>query len=241
MNLHCNKEFSHRIKANEVAVRHARAREQMQTEQYRYCSMEISEKEMKHNNNEKHQQVATFCCSHLKQLCVSFEKELNSHPVLYNDSFNVKTLLINFGVDKCRNGFMYSLPLCTREKYNNSAKRRRLIASAKAPAIESSHNLNVLLEPIKPELKLLKDNASILKIKSECGYSCAIITCDIQYKYQLDNEWSLRNKILTTTSPSTMKKQRYINVKRIGIWYSVISARYIFSMRTLKILEVYFS
>ena len=103
----------------------------------------------------------------------------------YNKSiFGRETSIINIGMDKWADGLMYSALLCTKATKNNSPKRRRPIAFAERPAIESVYNVSKLLEPMMNELLLLKDNSSALLI----GNECAIITCFTDNKYGLD-QW----------------------------------------------------
>ena len=119
---------------------------------------------------------------------------------------NRKTLIVNLGVDKWAGGFMYSMLLCCRSTHNNSAKRRRPLAYAEKPAVDSSNNIAILLNPIKTDLSLLQDNACILKIKCPNGHSCAISSCYAKNKSVLDDEWRLNNLVTTNTQPKTMRE-----------------------------------
>ena len=69
-----------------------------------------------------------------------------------------KTLIANFGMYKLNNGVLCSMLLCTRKINNNSAIRRRPIAFAHAPAMESTGNIAKSSEPIMQNLSLMKDN-----------------------------------------------------------------------------------
>ena len=107
-------------------------------------SMEISVAESKHNDDEPFLDVGTFRCNPFEQLRVTLHVELQTHKVYFPTLMGKKILLMNMGLDKCYDGLMYSMLLCTRKNGNDSAVRRRPVAFADEPAIESTPNLESL-------------------------------------------------------------------------------------------------
>ena len=101
---------------------------------------------------------------------------------------------------------MHSLLLCIEETKNNSAKRRRPVAYAEANATESNHNIKTLLSPYISEVKLLKDNCSVLVIQKGDEYRCCVLTCNIDQKYELDDMWRVRNNLSYFHQPKSAKE-----------------------------------
>lgn len=123
-----------------------------------------------------------------EQICSTFEKTLNAGSVRLRDVLGQKTLVVNFGADKCEDGTMFSILLCTQIKGNNSPLRRRPVAFILKPATDSTANLKRLLTPIKSALKLLKDNSSIFTIRIGKEYACTILSCYQDVKDELDGK-----------------------------------------------------
>ena len=79
---------------------------------------------------------------------------MNEHGAMLRKMYGYPDLLVNLCMDEWEDGLMYSALLCTLNKNNNSAIRRRSIAFAEKPAIESTYNIQKLL-----------DDACILKLE----------------------------------------------------------------------------
>ena len=177
-----NKLFGHRTTESEHVIRQAIRAEQLESEMYRKCYLEISDKEMKHNNGCKFKWMNTYYCDPTELICITLNKELITNGVICRTINGKNTLIVHMGMDKWAEGLMYSALLCTKTTNNNSPKRRRPVAFADPPAIESYHNVNKLLEPIRDELTLLKDNSCVFRI----GNDCAILKCAMNKKMDLD-------------------------------------------------------
>ena len=111
-------------------------------------------------------------------------------------------MLVNSGVDKWKDGLMYSLLCC--DAVNSSAVRRTPFAYADSPAIESTYNLEELLAPIYDQLSLIKDNSSILQIKIKDKHHCAILHCSAENKINMDRWWRSQTGTRLWDQPESM-------------------------------------
>ena len=204
-----NKLFGHQTTVSESVIRQAIRDEQLETELYRVCKLEISEAESKYNYGCKYKNIYTFGCDPTEQICVSFAKELETTGVTLRTVFGLPTLIVNMGSDKWADGVMYSALLCTKLRKNNSPKRRRPVAFAEAPAIESTYNIEKLLQPYITDLMLLKDNACILRI----GNNCAVVTCSWDQKNQMDDWWRHKSRVGLVEFPKTMMEAEELRRK----------------------------
>ena len=204
--------IGYRTTEGETVIRQAINAEQLQTEFYRVCKMEISEAESAYNGGSKYKDINTFYCDPTEQICVSLAKELQTNSIFVLTMFGFSNLNVNLGMDKWEDGLMYSALLCTKDSRNNSAKRRRPIAFAEKPAVESVYNVQKLLDPISKELLLLKDNSCILKI----GNECAILRCFWDDKVELDHWWRNVTNVSLSEFPKTMEEAE--NYKRKTRW-----------------------
>ena len=142
----------------------------------------MSDPEMKHNHGNKYKQMNIFCCNSDEQICVTLHKKIISNGMFVRVMNGHPTLIVNMGMEEWKEGLMYSALLCTKSLNDNSPKRRRPIAFADKGAIESSYNIQKLLEQIYDDIKSLKDNSSVLRI----GNDCVILKCSVDKKYALD-------------------------------------------------------
>ena len=188
----------------------------MKSEIFVARKLKISIAESQYHDNQLMINTVTFCCDPLEQISVTLQKELNVDNIVTREILGHKTLIVNMGTDKWKKGVMYSVLLCSKDKNNNSAKRRRPIAFADAPAVESTPNLEQLLHPVKKQLSLLKDNCCVLILRQAAQIQCAILSCNYEWKHQLDQLWSVYGEVSKFDQPrSLMEAER---LKRRTNW-----------------------
>ena len=124
-----------------------------------------------------------------------------------------KTLIVNFGTDKGGEGTMFSALLCTKSKCNNTPKSRRPIAFMFAPARDNSVNIQRLLNPIRKQLELLKDNSCILSMRTKNGCIATVLTCFEHMKTNLDRKWRRHTKYSQIAQPTSRLEAEEIKQK----------------------------
>ena len=73
--------------------------EQLQTDFYRTCKLQISEAENNYNDEDKYKSINTFYCDPFEQISVTLSKDL-SNGIMLRTMFRSKTLVVNLGMDK---------------------------------------------------------------------------------------------------------------------------------------------
>ncbi len=185
------------IYKNENLLRGVVEEEKMKTSKFDVIKMDISEAEMKHNNDEPTKAVGIMVTNPTEVIMRSFCDELNKdeNDVSLEERLGYKTLVVAAGIDKADHGSQYVVLLCTKEENNNSPVRLRPVCYMETPAICNHNNIKRLLNPIFDYLQLLKENTCVLKIKNgDKWYGCAL-QCDVNYKKELDKQWKLHNKV----------------------------------------------
>ena len=96
-----NRIFGCKTAQSPDSMRMAIQQEQLSTELYGVCSMEVSQAYAAINGGRKHVDVNIFHLNPFEQICVTFEKSINQGPLLLRNICGRKTVIINFGSDKC--------------------------------------------------------------------------------------------------------------------------------------------
>ena len=122
------------VVASEAKIRQALSELYMDTESYQWMNMAISEAERQYHNGDTNLQIATYTCDPFELLATTFEDELNSRQINIHQGRGVRTLIVNYGIDKYAEGIAVSLLLGCRATANNSGTRRRPLAYAEKPA-----------------------------------------------------------------------------------------------------------
>eukprot|EP01084_Bolivina_argentea_P045638 84011_1 len=218
--VYINKILQTPIRKGIDVIRNARKEEAMETqvEQFKLLQCPIPKSEKKSNNDEVSYElkpIATSRCNPLELIARSYRDELNNHKVAHKNYFGQKTAVVDFSVDKFEKGTMYSILLDSKDDGgNNSAERRRPLAWMESPAVENRYNLKVLLQNIKNDLTVLKQNASFLQIKIGNNYHVAVLNCDYKYKKQLDDEWTTLNNVNKLLQPKSILEGEILRRKK---------------------------
>eukprot|EP01083_Nonionella_stella_P282522 961327_1 len=185
-----------RIFSNEKIIRGMIWDERMETALYRLMYLEVSEAEMKHNNNNKLKECPVMITDPMELITRSLCDELNcANEVVIKERLGRKTIIVSAGLDKAEHGTTYTTLLCTRKSKNNSGSRRRPCAYMESPAIANTDNIRKLLTPIYSKLLLIKRNSSILTMKMNGEWYCCLLSCDFEHVDLLNQEFIAKHNV----------------------------------------------
>ena len=187
-----------RIYSSEAVIRSILQKEKMTTSESSMELMGISEREQKYHGGKTEISVGVWRVNPFELITRTLYDELNRKEITvsFPKRMEVDTLIVTAGMDKADHGSAHSLLLCTREKANNSSKRRRPLAYMERPAIENTNNIFKLLGPLRENISLLKDNSCVLIMENieNKNKNCIILHCDENWKHSLDYQWAQQNK-----------------------------------------------
>ena len=132
--------FGFKTAQSESTMKTAMQQEQLCTEIYGVCSMEVSDVLAKLNGNRKWVDVNIFHLYPFAQIDLTFEEMLNAGTVTLREVMGFKTLIVNFGFDKCEDGTMFSVLFCPKVNGNDSPKHGRPVAFISKPGTDSTTN-----------------------------------------------------------------------------------------------------
>ncbi len=101
--------------------------------------------------------------------------------------------------------------------FYNSASRVSACCYMETLAICNYNNFKTLLNPIYDELKLLKENTCILLMNNTNKWFYCALECDVNYKKELDQQWTLTNNVIDSEYDTYSLKECEI-LKRRGKW-----------------------